>query len=86
MIARADVDRAVEELRPLVQADGADLLLDHVDTDGGRVTLRLDLDGVTCLECVLPPDPLHGMVVDAMSRRVPGLATVSIEDPRQDGS
>jgi len=44
--------------------------------------VRLDLAGVSCLECVLPPDLLHSMISDAMARRVPGLADVVVEDPR----
>jgi Fe-S cluster biogenesis protein NfuA len=82
MIAQSDVDEALEEVRPLVQADGADLVLGAVDPDAGQVVVRLDLAGVSCLECVLPPDLLHSMISDAMVRRVPGLAGVVVEDPR----
>ena len=82
MIARSDVDGALEEVRPLVEADGADLVLRAVDADRGEVVLRLDLERVSCLECVLPPDLLHGMIADAFTRRVPGLAAVTVEDPR----
>jgi Fe-S cluster biogenesis protein NfuA len=82
MIAQADVDDALAEVRPLVQADGADLVLSAVDPDAGQVVVRLDLAGVSCLECVLPPDLLHSMISDAMVRRVPGLADVVVEDPR----
>ena len=82
MIAQSDVDDALAEIRPLVQADGADLVLSTVDPDAGQVVVRLDLAGVSCLECVLPPDLLHSMISDAMVRRVPGLADVVVEDPR----
>ncbi len=83
MIARTAVDEALAEVRPLVQADGADILLDGLDTESGKVALRLDLDGVSCLECVLPAELLHSMVADAMARRVPGLVEVTLADPRQ---
>ena len=82
MIARADVDDALAELRPLVQADGADLVLGTLDPDRGEVVVRLDLAQVSCLECVLPPELLHPMIAEAFSRRVPGLSDVIVEDPR----
>jgi Fe-S cluster biogenesis protein NfuA len=85
VIARADVDTALEEVRPLVQADGADLVLRDVDDAEGQVVLALDLANVSCLECVLPPDLLHTMISDAFTRRVPGLSGVVVEDPRGDG-
>jgi len=44
--------------------------------------VRLDLAAVTCLECVLPPDLLHSMIAEALTRRVAGLADVVVEDPR----
>jgi Fe-S cluster biogenesis protein NfuA len=82
VITRSDVDDALAEVRPLVQADGADLVLGDVDPAAGHVVVRLDLAGVSCLECVLPPDLLHSMIADAMLRRVPGLSDVIVEDPR----
>ena len=85
MIARSDVDTALEEVRPLVQADGADLVLEEVDDAGGQVVLKLDLANVSCLECVLPPELLHSMISDAFTRRVPGLSGVVVEDPREEG-
>jgi Fe-S cluster biogenesis protein NfuA len=85
VIARADVDTALEEVRPLVQADGADLVLRDVDDTQGQLVLTLDLANVSCLECVLPPELLHTMISDAFTRRVPGLSGVVVEDPREDG-
>jgi Fe-S cluster biogenesis protein NfuA len=85
VIARADVDSALDEVRPLVQADGADLVLRDVDDAEGQVVLTLDLANVSCLECVLPPELLHSMISDAFTRRVPGLAGVVVEDPREEG-
>jgi Fe-S cluster biogenesis protein NfuA len=82
MIARSDIDEALDDVRPLVAADGADLLLGEVDSERGEVTLRLSLEGVSCLECVLPPELLHSMISDSMTRRVPGLVGVTIDDPR----
>jgi len=82
VIDRSDLDGALAEVRPLVQADGADLVLEAVDEGEGRVVVRLDLAAVTCLECVLPPDLLHSMIAEALTRRVAGLADVVVEDPR----
>jgi len=86
MIARSDIDDALDDVRPLVAADGADLILGAVDTERGEVVVRLSLDGVSCLECVLPPDLLHTMITESMTRRVPGLVGVTIDDPRQAAS
>jgi len=86
MIARSDIDEALDDVRPLVSADGADLILGAVDTERGEVVLRLSLDGVSCLECVLPPELLHTMITESMTKRVPGLVGVTIDDPRQEAS
>ncbi len=82
MIARSDIDEALDDVRPLVAADGADLVLGEVDSERGEVTLRPSLEGVSRLECVLPPELLHSMNSDSMTRRVPGLVGVTIDDPR----
>jgi Fe-S cluster biogenesis protein NfuA len=82
VIVRSDLDDALAEVRPLVQADGADLVLGDLDAAGGHVVVRLDLEDVSCLECVLPPELLHSMISEALTRRVPGLSDVVVQDPR----
>jgi Fe-S cluster biogenesis protein NfuA len=78
----ADVETVLAELRPLVQGDGADLELAAVDEAAREVTLRLRLDGVECLECVMPPEFLYDIVSGAMREQVDGVRVV-LDDPRQ---
>jgi Fe-S cluster biogenesis protein NfuA len=82
MTLAADAESAVADLRPLVQGDGADLELRHVDESSRTVTIGLVLDGVECLECVMPPDFLHQIVTQAVTDKLGG-ATLVLEDPRQ---
>lgn len=84
MTLAAEVEGAVEELRPLVQGDGADLEVSSLDEAARRVTIRLNLDGVDCLDCVMPPEFLYDVVAGAIRDKVAGLSVV-LEDPRQAG-
>ena len=77
-----EVDTVLGEIRPLVQSDGADFELRSVDESSRTVTIGLVLDGVECLECVMPPEFLHQMVSQAVSNKLAG-ATLVLEDPRQ---
>jgi len=80
----SDIETVLEELRPLVRADGGDLELRAVDEAARRVTMRLNLEGVSCPECVMPPDFLYDIVAGAMRDKLDGLSVV-LEDPRQAG-
>jgi hypothetical protein len=71
----------VEEMRPLVRADGADFKLAAV-SDDGWIDIHLLLDGVSCLECVLPPDLLSEMVSDSTRRSMPSCPGARLHDPR----
>jgi hypothetical protein len=83
MTLAADAERAVADLRPLVQGDGADLELRAVDEASRTVRIGLVLDGVECLDCVMPPDFLHQVVSKAVTDKLGG-ATLVLEDPRQE--
>ena len=82
MTFNAQVESVLGELRPLVQADGADFELRVVDEAGRQVTLGLVLDGVECRECVMPPEVLQLIVEQAMQEKVQGVRVV-LEDPRE---
>ncbi len=75
---------ALEQLRVLVSADGADFELDGVD-EGGVVRIRLNLDNVGCEECVLPAEALEEMVGDFLRSAVPGARAARVIDPRRYG-
>ena len=78
----AEVAAAVEELASVIRADGGDLVLEGADPATDRVEVRLDLDGVSCLDCILPPDQLRRTLEDGIARRVPGEFELVLHDPR----
>ena len=57
-------------------------------TDGesdNTLKLRLVVENSDCPECILPVDMLEPIALDIMSTDLPGLASVSISDPREAG-
>ncbi len=73
---------ALNDVRALVRPDGADFEVVNVDTETGTVHLKLVLEGANCEECVMPVDILQAIARDVMSRQVPSIRTVTIDDPR----
>lgn len=74
---------AVEEVQVLVSADGARLDVVEAGAGARSLRLRLDLSGVECLDCVLPPEMLAGVVTDSVRRRAgDDSIVVVIDDPR----
>ena len=80
----ATVVEALENVRILVQPDGGDIELVSLDADSGAVNLRLLLEGANCKECVMPRSILEDIAGDVLRRTVPEVASVSIDDPRED--
>jgi Fe-S cluster biogenesis protein NfuA len=76
-----EVRFAVDQLRPLVQGDGADLEL--LGVHEGVVRLRLLLRDVGCAECILPAAMLQPMLMESLGRTVAGVTGVSLDDPRE---
>ncbi|HZP30349.1 MAG TPA: NifU family protein [Acidimicrobiia bacterium] len=72
---------AIEEIRSLVQIDGGDMLLTSVD--GGHVNLRLVVEGASCVECVMPREFLEQIALDMLRSKVPEVAAVTVDDPRE---
>jgi Fe-S cluster biogenesis protein NfuA len=79
----AAVAEAVEEIGRIIRADGGDLVLVASDPATLRISLTLDLSGVSCEDCVLPPDQLHDSIAAAIGRRVPGEFELVVADPRR---
>jgi Fe-S cluster biogenesis protein NfuA len=73
---------AVNDVRALVRPDGADFEVVSIDEAAGHVHLKLIMEGANCEECVMPVDILQQIARDVMSRQVPGVKTVTIDDPR----
>jgi Fe-S cluster biogenesis protein NfuA len=83
VIEEASVMTALEEMRSLVRPDGADFELVTVDPAAGSVSVRLVLDDASCRECVMPRAILEDIATSVARRSVPGLARLSIDDPRE---
>jgi Fe-S cluster biogenesis protein NfuA len=77
-----DVADAVDEMGALLRLDGADLRLVDADPKTDRIEVALELEGVECEECVMPPGLLQQMITDAVSRRVRGEFELVLRDPR----
>ena len=77
------VAAAVAELAGFLRADGADLLLRDANPKTARVHLSLVLDGVSCADCILPPDDLRDTIAAALERRIAGEFELVLDDPRR---
>lgn len=77
------VASAVDEVAGFLRADGGDLVLLEADPRTARIRLALVLDGVTCDDCVLPPEQLHETIAHALADRIPGEFELLIADPRR---
>lgn len=73
-------ESAVESIRESLQLDGADLHFQRVDD--GVAHFRLDLDGVECLECVMPGDVIEQIVITALQKSGSDVHSVTLCDPR----
>ena len=82
MINATEIAPTLEEARQLVEADGGDMEL--VSTDDGTVSLKLILEGASCVECVMPKEFLEQIVLDMLMRAGHGVSAVAIDDPRED--
>lgn len=71
---------ALEPVQAVLRADGADMEL--VGVDGDVAHLRLLVADATCAECVLPAPLLGEVTLQLMRPLAPGLAAVTIDDPR----
>jgi hypothetical protein len=72
---------ALDELRGLVQADGADMTVTGVD--GSTVNLLLVVESASCVECVMPREILEQIALDIFQRNGVAADTVVIDDPRE---
>jgi Fe-S cluster biogenesis protein NfuA len=82
-VDEATVVSALEDTARVLRADGADLRLVDADPRTLRIRLELELAGVTCEDCVLPPDMLERVVMTALQKRIPGEFELVLEDPRR---
>jgi len=71
----------LDEIRGLVQADGADIML--VGIEGDAVRLQLVVETASCVECVMPRPFLEQISLDILRRGGVVVETVTIDDPRE---
>jgi len=72
---------ALDEIRGLVRADGADLTL--VRVDGATVHLQLVVETASCVECVMPRPFLEQIALDIFRRGDVEVEMVTVDDPRE---
>lgn len=77
---RAEIEAA---LQPLVEGDGARLEFVEIASEQRSVSLRLVLDDVDCLDCVMPRDYLEQLSLNVIRLRQPTVERVLIDDPRE---
>jgi hypothetical protein len=80
--AAADRTAALDAVRALVQADGADLQPAGFDQGSGTLRARLVIDDASCADCVMPAAHLERVALDLLRPTMPGLRRVQIDDPR----
>jgi Fe-S cluster biogenesis protein NfuA len=83
LVDEREVAAVIGQLQDLVAADGGAFELLGVDR-AGRVSLRLRLDAVECLDCIVPPPLLADIVERFVGSRLPEVTGTELVDPRLD--
>jgi hypothetical protein len=78
-----DPDAIVAAVDLLVKPDGGAFELTGVDPAAKTVSLRLVLDGVECVDCVMPRSYLEELSLTLIRDQIPDVERVEIEDPRE---
>ena len=78
-----EVEAAIKEMGAILRLDGADLHMVEVDPKRDRIEVALDMTGVECVDCVMPPEMLEQMINDAVAKRVRGEFELVLRDPRR---
>jgi Fe-S cluster biogenesis protein NfuA len=81
LLDRGEVMSALDSVRNLLRPDGGDLELTGVEA-ANAVRLRLMLRDAACAECIMPKAHLETVALAMMQKRLPGLETVTVDDPR----
>jgi Fe-S cluster biogenesis protein NfuA len=83
-VGTEDITAAIDELREILQLDGADIAVEGVSD--GRAELTLVLEGASCRECVLPRPKLEAMFLARLQEEGLLVDEVLIHDPREDAT
>jgi Fe-S cluster biogenesis protein NfuA len=74
------IEAALADLRPFLEADGGDITLDEVTTDG---VARVRLHGA-CTNCAMSPMTMKAGVEEAIKRVAPQIKAVEAVNIRAD--
>lgn len=74
------VEKALTALRPGLQADGADVMIDKVE--GTHIYLRLIIDPEACAHCLLPGEHYQKIFKSVIADEIGTPVTVHLDDPR----
>jgi Fe-S cluster biogenesis protein NfuA len=77
-----EVKSALESLRNLIRPDGGDFDVPDAGGLANVVRLRLVIRDAACAECIMPRAHLEAVALAMMRKRLPGLETVTVDDPR----
>jgi hypothetical protein len=73
---------AVDQVCDQFRQEGISLEVVHLDSDAGRLELRLDLSDVECADCVMPAAYLERLIATSLERRWERRFAVLLHDPR----
>jgi Fe-S cluster biogenesis protein NfuA len=76
-----NVASVLDEMRPMLVADGADLEL--VGVSEGIATIRLVLGPDACAECIVPRPMFETILTSRISERIADITAVHLIDPRE---
>ena len=78
----AGLDAGLDAVAELLGPDGARVAVLEWDETDGTLSLRLELDGADCAECVVPRPLLDTMLLESLRRHAPTVRGLRLEDPR----
>lgn len=79
----AGLDAGLDAVRVFLGPDGADVTATGWDAGAGRLSLRLELAGAECPECVIPQPMLGELMLGAIAEHAPAVQAVDLDDPRE---
>lgn len=77
------LDAGLDAVRVFLGPDGADVTATGWDPDSGRLSLRLEVAGAECPECIIPQPLLGELMLGAIREHAPEVHAVDLDDPRE---
>jgi len=79
-VTKEKVEKAVAQLRQMLQLDGADLTV--LSTSDTTATFAIELENANCADCVLPASMIESILAQELSGSIPQINEVVVRDPR----